>query len=168
MRKASNSMVDGVRQLTYTVKSLGKKHPYQTIEQIAHLSVDDIYELEPSHVSDNIRYALNNPDNKKILGAEKMEAVIDLFRLKKMLPKKSETEKSATRQIMLTARTNRHKTKKSMKKQVNDMVSTAQRMEWLRKNLPEAPTATITPRRRGGRKTSRRKKTKRRRKGSIK
>ena len=163
MRKARNSMVNGMKDMSYTIKSLGKVHPVRTIDTLASMSVDAINDLDPSEVSDIIQRKIKKDKHVKVLGTERVTAVNDLFRDKSIMSKKSAQSKG--RAIMEATRKARPGKKKLMDAQVDRLIqmTTDENNLLERYKLPEPFHGRIIRRNvTGGRKTRR----KRRKKGS--
>jgi len=160
MHKALNSIKSSLRDLSYTLKSSGKKHLVSTINELEDLTVDQINNLDTSEVSDTLKSKIKKTKHQKSLGQAKIKALELLFIDKKLMPKISEN--SSARSGMADIRRTRNKKNKSIAIKADGLVNLV-KVNWLLENLPEVPTDKITlssSRRRGGRrkKTTRKKK----------
>lgn len=166
-RSTRKSIADRFSRLSYAVKSLGKTHLINKISDFDSMTVEEIYQLDPSVVSKNIRREIDDPAHKNTLSKQKKQAVKKLLTVKKML----RGTNSAGREKILSTWEKTLENEQIMANKVGELINMTKR-EMSIANMPLAPVGKIIlsssssssrSSRRGGRRFGRRKKTKRKR-----
>jgi hypothetical protein len=87
MNKTLKSIGNSLKDVSYSIKSLGKSHRVKTLAHLHKMSVDEIDQMDPSDVSKRLLDA--TLENSKSLGAEKTSALKRLSYLKEIMPKRN-------------------------------------------------------------------------------
>jgi len=166
-RSTRKSIADKFSRLSYAVKSLGKTHLINKISDFDSMTVEQIYQLDPSVVSKNIRREIDDPAHRKTLSTQKKQAVKKLLAVKKIL----RGTNPAGREKILSTWEKTLENEQIMANKVGELINMTKR-EMSIGNMPLAPVGKIIlssssssgrSSRRGGRRLGRRKKTKRKR-----